>query len=356
MLFNLQSSKNSEITTAPKSNAQIPAKIGRYVVRVKDIVYWLLYGPICPYPRNRGGNPKKMQPNVGSKTVASVRNDFHPPSYGGIIIAKVDQKLRETYNIDPKYQYMLADGHGSTMGVVKRLYDGKLTKQDLEGEAFLTIVDSEEFIRVYTHRNIQTAQTAGQTLTNPDLVYGSIIFNKLYPLLTEDAQTVISAKSGKLFQQLAYVIESWKHRGTSKWRYPTLFRTRTIVTPKSIQPANAQHYRITQEGFKELANACNFYGEYIVRLTDEVVESGGDTDSLKGILNSGPFFGVILTDMLAEEPLIIPKDRKVGVFVNQSKRNLGALSLALPSLTNGRDVLIENSLVNLAKILKKKKS
>ncbi len=329
----------------PVTKAEFPNKVGRFTVRIKDEMSWLHTNEIATYMRNRGGDDR---PKVGSTTVRSVREDYHPWSFGGIIVALIDDNLRKQYRLKPESKALMADGHGSSMGLWSRFYDGNLSKEDLDGECFLTICPANEFLRVFTHRNIQSPQSMGQTLGNIDLLYGALIDEHIVPLLSEEAQEYLSKT--KLLSQLAYVLEACSR--DKDLRYVTVFHARKYTKPRSIQPAGSVHLKLKDADYAKIAEACNFYASAMQILNKDIAESGVATDQVKTINNSGPWFGAILCDHVGGLGQLT-KSNSPKILANQMKKHIGALAVLLPCITHGSDASIIGTIDNIYKVLRK---
>jgi len=331
----------------PGGNRELPTKPGRTICRVRDHIVWSHDDSLAFYIHNRGGVER---PLVGKRTVDSIRTDFHPWSYAGIVVALVDGALRERYQLSEAHKGLMADGHGSLMGLNQRLFDGNLSKEELDSETFLTVTPPEEFLTTYTHRNIHSPQTIGQTLASPDLLYGAIIEDEIQPLLNDLAVQALADKPAKLLPQISYVLTSWPSRD-----YVDVFCSRTDSKPRSILPAGSIDLGLTSKDYASLADAINFYGNYVARLTEAVGEKDVAClkESLGTVQGSGPFFGVILCDYLKKDPTLIPKDRKVGIFVRQSVRRLVGLAQLCPQITHGGNANITNIIFKIEQLIHK---
>lgn len=359
MHFNMTPPKEAPNQKPPMSRAELPTKIGRHVTRPRDLLYWLWTEQIVPYPKNRGGRNKKgdIRPAVAERTVKSVRHNFHGWSFAGATACVLSDDLRERYEVDSDSHLLLADGHGGTMGLFLRWWDGNMTDTDLDFPVVLTVAPPSEFLRIYTLRNIQVAQTAAQTLADDDLLYGNAIWNEIMPRVSEEAKDLLCSRPAKLLPQLSYVLEIWKHRnrGNGDWNYLTAFRARTETKPKSIQPADSFDLGLKSQDYDEIAEAVNWYAEFITRLDAIIADAGMGEKEMRKIKSSAPLFGLVLVDYLAEKPLVLPRDRKVGTMVNQTKRNMGDVATLLPMITHGDDLNIMKQIDRLGHTLKGRK-
>ena len=356
MRFSITPPKGSVNDKPPLSRTDLPTKPGLHLTRPRDLLHWLWHARIVPYPKNRGGRNKKgdIRPAVADRTVKSVRHNFHGWSFAGATACVLDDELRGKYEVDSESSLILADGHGSIMGLFLRWWDGNMTNDDLDFPVVLTVAPASEFLRIYTLRNIQVSQTAAQTLADDDLLYGDAIWNSLMPRLTEEARDIVCSRPAKMLPQLSYVLEIWQNRArrNGDWNYLAAFRSRTETKPKSIQPADTVDLGLRKKDFDELAEAVNWYADYIVRLEGHIKEVGMGEKELRKIKGSAPLFGLVIVDYLSPKPSVLPKDRKVGTLVNQTKRNMGDVATVLPMITHGDDLNIIKQIDRLAKILK----
>jgi hypothetical protein len=156
---------------------------------------------------------------------------------------------------------------------------------------------------------------------------------------------------------LSYVLEIWPHRRgrNGDWNYLTAFRARTETKPKSIQSADQFDLGLTAKDYDEIAQAVNWYAEYITRLEAVIDETGMGEKEMRKIRSSAPFFGLIVVENLRPHrggSMVLPRDGKVGTMVNQTKRNMGDVATILPMITHGGDTNIEKQIDRLGKVLR----
>jgi hypothetical protein len=353
MLFSIDVPQDAVKNKAPKTTKTLSTKVRRDKARVRDLLAWTTSKKIAPYERNRGA--RTGRPVVAAPTVKSVRTKFNPWASAGIIACQVNDDMRARYpSLDKDSMLIIADGHGGLMGCWLRYCDGKMSEVELNADLPFTVAPAEEFLRIYTLRNTQSAQTVAQTLGSPDLLYGAVIWKKLMPLLSEFAVEMIAAKPSKFLPQISYHIESWKFRGTENWDYVQVFRSRTDVKDKRTLEAGKVDLGLKNADYQELAKAIDWYANFL-SLFEEMVGEGVATSQVKSIQGSGPLFGLFVVDYLSEEPLIIPKNRSAKVLARQAANKVADLPEMAKSVVHGSDVNMRKAIHNISKLLNSQK-
>lgn len=335
----------------PSTQEKLPSEPGKYYdYTIWDLLGWTANDTVGLYPHNRGG---ENGPKFGATTVKSVSCDFHHESLGEITFCLLNDELRNRFHLSSDVKAVITDGHGRTIGLYKGYYNENIAQESFKQKISIHIIPADQFDSVYTYKNVQSSQSATQTIGRPDGLFGSIIHEKILPLLSEEGAAFFRAKRGKILNQLAYLIYAF-HMNHKKINFVDAFCQRVHVKKLSYLGKDAIKLNISDSDCRKIARALNFYAEFLCQLEKDILASGVSIKDYKGVEKSGPFFGLIAADYISDSHAVLPKNKRLDVFLSQCKRNLSDLVRKIPAITHGRKSYIEETIQSIGDTVRAK--
>ncbi len=324
-LPNVESLQQEETNT-------IPTNIGRAICTVDDLLTAAKDKTIRPYENNRG------QGKLALSTVKRVSKHFSADSLGEITLAQTNTRGK----------LVVVDGHSRIYGLIKRLISGNLTPAELRSEVHLRIIPKNKTIEVYKDLNAGQGHSGMNKLTNPDLAFGDLIQNKLFPELSDVQRSYLKSSHYKNLSYIAYSVVSIPRKDLD---YKEVFLSRKDTKPLEDMVADDLNFPIqmTDKQWKDYVDAVKFYCDFRIEL-DSSVPPNLKRQVLKGI-ESGPFAGVIIVDQLKP----VKEANNFKILAKQVLKNITDIKPLIPVLTHSTNSNITKAVSDLWRAIKKRR-
>lgn len=289
--------KNAVNKTIPAAIGNFPDKVGFFTPTFQDLINWCMTGKIIPYKNNRAGVPEKDKGKlvrdeggvveraafIAPGTLKSVVEDFSPLSFGQLSLALLsDSRL------------MYSEGESRTVGLLHKWWKGTFPAEFLTHQFSMQVIPEHAHREDYIRRGRQSAHTTKQRVNNPDLAFGHIINNELYPLLDDDT-VLFFTNTAKLSNILSYLIYTLVKLPKKDWDFTDMYWLGKAEAKQFFNSA-AGEIVLKDKDLQSLATAMASYVGYY-KATQALA---GEHLDVRPLFADNGWCGLYLTDRITD--------------------------------------------------------
>jgi len=316
-------------------------KVGKVVqMTVGEVLSLVEGGDLIDYVHNRGG--ARDGARIVPSRVKEISEEFDPEALG----------MLEACPTPDGTKMEMIEGHNRVASMCRRFGLGKMTKGQMKSPLYLRVHPSNKKLYIHVRLGRQKAHTSSNHIMNKELGFGSLV-DRVLSFCQPETQKFTKNKT-KFLRQIAYIIRAVAEGGLRKkienWNFLALFSARQrmekifCLTPQQLKK---QHkITLTDNQAKRIAEAVDWYCEYRTALVEKATQSGVN---IKAVLNSGPWFGLLVADKIRPH---VRLTRSTKVLSKQTVREIAELSKLLPHITGSTYANIHGTISEIVKVLK----
>lgn len=266
----------------------MPTTVGIYLVRLRDVIAWIMTEQCYPYGQNRAGNGIG-EAKINPVKVAFIANEFDKEHFSEVQVGWNKKTKRNE----------IADGHNRWQGGLDRYFAGKMTSKELDSLVAFRYVSDHN--KAYINAGRASSHTSGERTACVDLCYGDAIENSLKPKLTMMAVEFIQGKSKilSIIREFMFALEKLDRK--TEWVASNVYTRGGNKESKDLEYREAGYFKFSEKNLQQLADAINSYVGFIQEYHRTAPAFANQLDR---IANGSAFFFFFCYEALSPNPRI----------------------------------------------------